>query len=389
MTRVLLNMPSQFAGRPSGVARMAFSLIEHLLHNPEFTYILRSPWTQADLPQPLITARLEVITTRRPSFIVFDVIRQSLLMPLFCRRKDIDLLVNLDPFGAPRGGHARVMLVHDLYFRAIQKQVGRREVLTTDLIHRLMLANHDAVVTMSNATKCDLARWYPSSISKSTTIHSGLTLQPVTMETGSSEIDGPYVLAVGNATKNKNFLVLGEAMTIVHRTLPSVALVHVGDDPRETIGFILSKLRSRVRLIRLSRISDRRLAQLYRGASCLCVPSLCEGFCLPILEAQALNCPVICSDCSAMPEIAGSGALIFDPKSPEALAEAIVTLLSNPRLREELVKNGRENLLRFSWEKAAAEYEEVFRQTLANNGRLKGGRQRRAGFEVDGVCPVS
>jgi glycosyltransferase involved in cell wall biosynthesis len=373
MTRVLLNMPSQFGGKPSGVARMAFCLIESLIQNREFDYILRSPWERAALPPPLRTSDLDVITIKRPSMMVLDVILQAVLMPILCRRLGIDLLVNIDPFGAPAGGRARVMVVHDLYFRVLPEQVGRREAFTSDIIYRLMLGNHDEVVTVSDATKRDLANCYPSSTNRITTVHSAATLAPVLAETGTPEIEGRYVLAVGNATLNKNFKVLAQAMAMLQEEFPDIALVHVGNDPGESIASTLAASASKLRLIRLTGIDDARLTRLYRGAMCLCVPSLYEGFCLPILEAQGLRCPVVCADRSATPEVAGEGALTFDPENPRELAERLRDLFSEPELRERLVHSGIENLQRFSWDQAARQYEDVFRQALSRRGQPKRG----------------
>jgi glycosyltransferase involved in cell wall biosynthesis len=365
MTRVLLNMPSQFGAKPSGVARVAFYLIEQLIQNSEFDYVLRSPWAKADLPKSLDTPRLDVMTIVRPKFMVFDVILQAFLMPVLCRAHKIDLLVNLDPFGAPSGGRARVMVVHDLYFRVIPEQVGPRQAFTTDIIYRLMLRNHDEIVTVSDATRRDLARCYPSAAGRTDTIHSAATLAPEYGDSVELEIKGRYVLAVGNATPNKNFQVLAKAMALLHESLPDVALVHVGHDSDETIASTLSRSGSGVRLTRLSGIDDARLSRLYRSAACLCVPSLYEGFCLPILEAQDRDCPVICSDRSATPEIAGEGALTFDPNDPQALAAALRSLFADAGLRDRLICAGRENLARFSWDKAARQYEAVFRRALS------------------------
>jgi glycosyltransferase involved in cell wall biosynthesis len=377
MTRVLLNMPSQFGGKPSGVARMAFCLIEALIQNREFNYVLRSPWERADLPAPLRTADLDVITIKRPPIMVADVILQTFLMPLLCKRMDIDLLVNIDPFGAPTGARARVMVVHDLYFRVLPEQVGRREAFTTDIIYRLMLGNHDQIVTVSDATKRDLVRCYPSSANRITTVHSAATVSPRPGETATPEIEGRYVLAVGNATLNKNFKVLAQAMAMLHEAFPDVAMVHVGSDPGETIATTLATTlgssASKPRLIRLSGIDDERLARLYRGATCLCVPSLYEGFCLPVLEAQGLRCPVVCADRSATPEVAGRGALTFDPENPRMLADTLQLLLSKVGLREQLVQSGLENLQRFSWDKAARQYEDVFRQAISRRGQRERG----------------
>ncbi|MDQ1219661.1 hypothetical protein QE432_001219 [Agrobacterium sp. SORGH_AS 745] len=127
--RILVNMPSQYGGKPSGVGRVTFSLLERLLDQTRDDYILRSPWTRAQLPENLRESRLQLIETPRPRIMVFDVLRQAMTLPALCRKLGIDVLFNADPFGSPSGGKRRVTLVHDLYFRTIPEQIGwRRDV---------------------------------------------------------------------------------------------------------------------------------------------------------------------------------------------------------------------------------------------------------------------
>jgi glycosyltransferase involved in cell wall biosynthesis len=365
MPRILFNMPSQFAGRYSGVARIAFELLDRLIDNGNFDYSLRSPWAREQLPASLRAKPLKVITVPRPSILVFDVLRQALTLPGYCRGEGIDLVVNLDPFGAATGGRARLMIVHDLYFCTIPGQIGRRAALTNNLIFKLMLRGNSAIVTVSDATKRDLEFWFPEAKGRATTIHSATSLKPAVDRSEDSEISGRFVLAVGNATSNKNFEVLAEAMAIINSAFPDVSLLHVGDDPSEIIATSLNKLASTVRLIRLSGIDDARLARLYRDASCLCVPSLYEGFCLPVLEAQVSGCPVVCANTSAMPEIAGKGAMLFDPRNPAALADCLQRVLSGPDLSEGLIRLGYDNAAKFSWASTARQYEELFSRLLS------------------------
>jgi glycosyltransferase involved in cell wall biosynthesis len=176
---------------------------------------------------------------------------------------------------------------------------------------------------------------------------------------------GRYVIAVGNATENKNFGALAEAMARMYSSAPDVALVHVGDDPDEILAQMLRRMNSPVRLVRFSRIDDVALASLYRHASCLCVPSLYEGFCLPILEAQICGCPVVCSNRSAMPEIAGKGAILVDPTDPISLADGLNSVLENPVKVATLASLGRENAKKFSWENTAYQYQELFTRMLS------------------------
>jgi glycosyltransferase involved in cell wall biosynthesis len=118
-----------------------------------------------------------------------------------------------------------------------------------------------------------------------------------------------------------------------------------------------SGLRQRVRFLGYCPAED--LPALYRAAGCLVFPSLFEGFGMPVLEAMACGCPVVCSNTSSLPEIAGEAALQIDPTEPEALAHAIQTLLREPELRRRLIALGLERASLFSWRRHTLETVEV------------------------------
>ncbi|MEL6059938.1 MULTISPECIES: glycosyltransferase family 4 protein [unclassified Methylobacterium] len=364
MPRVLVNMPTQFGGRPSGVALVAFRVIAGLLDRGTFAVVLRSPWTREQLP-PAIRDRIEVVTVPRPRIMLFDVMRQAFAVPRLCRALTIDLVLNADPYGAAFGGRARVSVVHDLYFRTMPGRSRSREALTTDPIFRFVLANSARVITVSDSTKADLCRFYPFVRDRTHTIPSAAMLDPQAVDPEPALPPGPFVLAVGNAMYNKNFSTLARAVAALGR--PEIGIVHVGEDPDEAIATALDG--APVRLTRLSRISEGRLAALYRNALCLCVPSFSEGFCLPILEAQALGCPVICSDRSAMPEIAGAGALTFDPDRAAALAAGLTRLLDERGLRDRLIASGHDNVRRYDWAETARRYEALMLDALRDTAR--------------------
>ncbi|MGA7807103.1 glycosyltransferase family 4 protein [Bradyrhizobium sp.] len=345
------------------MAIFAFQLLDSLVGRNNFEYVLRSPWKREQLPERLRAKDFEILTIPRPPFLLLDIFAKWVTFRRFCRRKGIDVVVNLDPYGSPAGGAARLLIVHDLYFRAIPKRIPRSVVLRNDLILRLMLSTSSEIVTVSDSTRHDLERWYPQARERTTTVHSATSLSAISAD-GPPLIEKPYVLAVGNATPNKNFAVLAKAMATVHWAVPDIAVVHVGADPDETIASTLNGLGSSLPVIRFEGIDEAKLTNLYRHASCLCVPSLVEGFCLPILEAQSLGCPVICSDRPAMPEIAGTGALLFDPTNPDALAKTLLEVLQNPGTSQSLISAGRENSARFSWDTAACQYETIFRRLI-------------------------
>ncbi|HSW87860.1 MAG TPA: glycosyltransferase family 1 protein, partial [Candidatus Saccharimonadales bacterium] len=102
-------------------------------------------------------------------------------------------------------------------------------------------------------------------------------------------------------------------------------------------------------------VSDEDLPSLYKHALCYVLPSLYEGFGLPVLEAMKYDCPVITSNVSSMPEAGGDAALYVDPTDVADITEKIVTLIDNEKLRQELIGKGQKQIKKFSWEKTAKE----------------------------------
>jgi glycosyltransferase involved in cell wall biosynthesis len=114
----------------------------------------------------------------------------------------------------------------------------------------------------------------------------------------------------------------------------------------------------------LDGVTRAELPALYGGALALVLPSLYEGFGLPLLEAMACGTPVVCSDAGALPEIAGGAADLFDPSDVGAIASALERIWREPGRREELRQRGRERAAAFSWRRAAAETLDVYRRAV-------------------------
>lgn len=127
-------------------------------------------------------------------------------------------------------------------------------------------------------------------------------------------------------------------------------------------------LTSQVRL--LGYVEKRDMPLLYRGARFLIFPSLYEGFGVPLLEAMASDCPVVCSHVACMPEVVGDAALLFDPHDPAAIADAMHQILTNEGLRRTLVQAGRERCRQFSWERTARETLKVLEEAASLGTRM-------------------
>lgn len=113
------------------------------------------------------------------------------------------------------------------------------------------------------------------------------------------------------------------------------------------------------------RVTDEELRALYRGADAGLYPSLCEGFGLPVLEYMRHDLPVICSNVTSLPEVAGDAALLIDPFSEEQMAQAMVRITTDNTLRQSLIENGRIRVARFSWEESTNSLLKVFESILS------------------------
>ena len=113
-------------------------------------------------------------------------------------------------------------------------------------------------------------------------------------------------------------------------------------------------------------MQDKTLAILYRLADVFVFPSLYEGFGLPPLEAMASGTPVITSNVSSLPEVVGDAALLIDPYEPEAIADAMRRVLSEPALREDLRARGLARVRQFSWERSISRVREIYGEVLAS-----------------------
>jgi len=113
-------------------------------------------------------------------------------------------------------------------------------------------------------------------------------------------------------------------------------------------------------------VDEPTLCSLYKYALALVYPSLYEGFGLPILEAMQLHIPVITSDCSSMPEVAGNAALFVDPRKEDQIASAMLSIINDPVIKRGLIEAGMERVKCFSWEKAAGQVSELYDQVLTH-----------------------
>lgn len=176
-------------------------------------------------------------------------------------------------------------------------------------------------------------------------------------------IGGPFILSVGTLEPRKNLATALRAFERIASREPDCELVVAGPKGWRNQDFerILERSPSPVHLTGF--LTDDDLALLYSATACFLYPSLAEGFGLPVAEALACGAPVVTSDRTSLPEVAGDAALLVDPEDEEAIGEAALRILGDPDLATDLRRRGLERARAFSWERCAEAtarvYEEV------------------------------
>ncbi len=172
--------------------------------------------------------------------------------------------------------------------------------------------------------------------------------------------DRPYILSVGTVQPRKNYRRLIRAFA----RLGSGLQLLIAGKPGWLCEEILAEARQYPHVNMLGLVQDEDLPPLYRQATLFAFPSLYEGFGLPVLEAMACGTPVLCSNRSSLPEVAGDAALLVDPESEKGLTAAMERMLVDDAMRKELVRRGIARAGLFTWERAARQLLAAMERTV-------------------------
>ena len=252
-----------------------------------------------------------------------------------------------------------VVTVHDLAYRHHPETYTgfQRRYLDWSTRRHARVARH--LIADSAATRDDLLAQYDADPAKISVVHLGRdpSLQPMldpAATLAKYQIEGQYILYIGTLQPRKNLLRLVEAFHAIHDQVDA-RLVLAGEK-----GWLYDQIFARVQALNLNErvifpgfVAEADKAALISGAAVYAYPSLYEGFGLPILEAMACGTPVLSSNSSSMPEVAGEAALLVDPYRTDAITAGLLRLLTDDALRADLAEKGFQQVQRFSWEKAA------------------------------------
>jgi glycosyltransferase involved in cell wall biosynthesis len=269
-----------------------------------------------------------------------------------------------------------VVAIHDLGYLHFPEAHPPRTRRMLDLTTRWSIRAAREIIAISEATKADLIRSYGIAPARITVVHHGVDpdfhprsdaeIAPTLNRLG---IEGPYVLAVGTYQPRKNFGRLAAAMEKVAAAGLPHLLVIAGKRGwlAEQVDREIAASGQADRITRLGYVASPDLQALYAGASAFCLPSLHEGFGMPVLEAMASGAPVVTSHSTALAEVAGNAALLVDPLDVDAIDAALVRVLTEPKLARILSANGLERASEFTWRAAAEATLAVLRRVRDTN----------------------
>ena len=249
----------------------------------------------------------------------------------------------------------KVVTIFDLISEKFSSLYGKRKNF---LPKKKILDNCDKIICISKNTKKDLQEIYDIPPEKMEVIYLG---HPDKLENLKNEFNFPYILYVGTRWKYKNFERFINAYSINHKINSNFKLVIFGGGKFTESEFDIFKKYNikNEDIIHLSGDNDI-LFRCYQFASLFVYPTLYEGFGLPILESMVYGCPVACSNTSSLPEVAGNAALYFNPKYVDEISDKMEQILFSNDTKNLLIKNGKNQLKKFSWDICAEETFEFY-----------------------------
>jgi len=374
----------------SGVGKYTASLIEYLARidgNNEYILFFDRPALRDRL---ILKAGLKDKPNFRTKIVSYSLFSSAnqFFMPRILNSERVDVFHSTN-FMIPLFGFKgkMVVTVHDLipllFPHYTPKARKTRFFALYRLIMKLVARRADRIIAVSENSKNDLKRALNLFDEKVAVVYNGIDLKYSTGETSlpavqerdkslSREIRKRYLISpdaklifwVGRPEPYKNLGALVRAFSRVSEGVNCCLVIAGEEDERypETTGLV-KELGLEKRVVFTGYLEEEALIDLYRTASLFVLPSLYEGFGLPVLEAFACGVPVITSNRASLPEVAGDAAILIDPEDIDALTRGMTDVLGSEHLRNEFIGKGLRRAKQFSWEKTAREtlrvYEEV------------------------------
>ncbi len=299
----------------------------------------------------------------------------SLPFALFREKQKPDLIFSPTHYIPQFSPVKRIGMIFDLSFLHYPESFVKKDLYQLKIGSKFSIYNASHIITISNFSKKDILKNYAVSKDKITVAYPGFdrsVFKKVPQEVVSKvlekfQVNGSYIVFIGTLQPRKNLIRLIEAVSKI-KNLNLVVIGKFKGEGKE--GWMYDEILERPkklnidsRVIFTGYIPNDEVVALLNGATCFILPSLWEGFGIPVVEAFACGTPVIVSNVSSLPEVVGKAGLLVDPKSQDQIEQAIRVYLSDKKLRSKMIKLGTEQVKKYSWEKMAKKVVEVFEKT--------------------------
>lgn len=392
---IVIDLTPVMAGGANGGAKLvAVAILRGLAK-------LEPSWRQTVLTRASVKTHIEELLPHARCLPVLDDIGTGDVyrdLPALPEGERADLL--FCPFTAvmrPLPGVPAVSLVHDIQYAYYPSLFSPEDRDERDRNFRSALHHADQLVTVSDFVRGTVLEHAGVAPERVVSIHNSLAdrLPPVDMDAAADILarfglrDQGYLIYPANPWPHKNHHMLLTAFGMFAARHPGSALklVLTGalSDPRgERLRETVAAMGLVDRVVLPGYVDDGALAALVERSLALIFPSLYEGFGIPVLEAMARGVPVLCSDRTSLPEVAGDAALLFDPRRPEEMVAAIARLAGEAGLREDLIVRSQRNAERFGGQAEMAKaYRDVFARVMSDHRRLAVMLKRRGRVLMD------
>lgn len=365
-----------------GLSNYIINLIKHLpaesFDEFEYTILINKGLKRDDFTSFLKTPKFNILEKRIAP--IGPVREWNMFWFFLTHRKKFDVVhitSNNYPFILNKG----IITIHDITFKRFFDNPKFTFNLATTYMNKVIgnsIKRTKAIIAISNSTKNELIKWYHPDekySKKIKVIYQGWehVKQPGYNKNNNSGFiappQGDYIFYLGTFRIHKNISGLLTAFLLALKHIPpnkKLAISGSGKNIKEEDLTIFNEInKNGERVFFTGYLPNASVEEYFKNADCYILPSLSEGFGLPILEAFYYQTPVLCSNTTSLPEVAGNAAIYFDPYNQKDIADAIIKFYNSPSLSAKIIKEGTQQLKKFSWAKTAKETVEVYRNSIS------------------------
>jgi len=302
----------------------------------------------------------------------------QLFLPSIIRKVKPDIMIfseSMMPFARLPSNIKKILIIYDVMYLNIKNEFDRKTRILLDTLMPMSLKKADAIITISQASKSDIIHFYKCNEEKITVVVPSIEYRDFILTNDITKlllnkygIKSRYITYVGSHFIYKNLFRLVEAFKKLtsNSDLNDLLLLLIGKSDKNTPELIkkINQLEIQNRVVITRFLDNEERNALLKGSQLLILPSLYEGFGIPLIEAMALGVPVVTSNISSMPEVVGDAGLTFNPYKIDEMVLSMKTILLDNELKLKLIQKGKERVKLFNHEYSISKLNQIINNYL-------------------------